>query len=65
MGPWSGGKSSTLNYLLGTEYTKNAFKAGNSFETTYLSRLTQSFGPENTKGGSISVLLTSNLTGLD
>ena len=28
MGPWSGGKSSTLNYLLGTEYTKNAFKAG-------------------------------------
>ena len=29
MGPWSGGKSSTLNYLLGTEYTKNAFKSGN------------------------------------
>ncbi len=28
MGPWSGGKSSTLNYLLGTEYTKNAFKSG-------------------------------------
>ena len=32
MGPWSGGKSSTLNYLLGTEYTKNAFKSGNSLK---------------------------------
>jgi len=27
MGPWSGGKSSMINYLLGTEYTKNAFRA--------------------------------------
>jgi hypothetical protein len=50
MGPWSGGKSSTLNYLLGTEYTKNAFKAGNSFEMTKLSRFAKSFGPGNTKG---------------
>ena len=29
MGPWSGGKSTMINYLLGTEYTKNAFKSGN------------------------------------
>ena len=28
MGPWSGGKSTMINYLLGTEYTKNAFKSG-------------------------------------
>eukprot|EP00095_Tigriopus_kingsejongensis_P011320 maker-scaffold1444_size41037-snap-gene-0.7 protein:Tk11320 transcript:maker-scaffold1444_size41037-snap-gene-0.7-mRNA-1 annotation:"sarcalumenin isoform x2" len=27
MGPWSGGKSTMINYLLGTEFTKNAFKA--------------------------------------
>eukprot|EP00096_Caligus_rogercresseyi_P016521 TRINITY_DN920_c0_g1_i3.p1 TRINITY_DN920_c0_g1~~TRINITY_DN920_c0_g1_i3.p1 ORF type:complete len:1395 (-),score=386.10 TRINITY_DN920_c0_g1_i3:125-4309(-) len=27
MGPWSGGKSTMINYLLGTEYTSNAFKA--------------------------------------
>jgi len=27
MGPWSGGKSSIINYLLGTEYTKNAFRS--------------------------------------
>ena len=26
MGPWSGGKSTMLNYFLGTEFTKNAFK---------------------------------------
>ncbi len=26
MGPYSGGKSSMINYLLGTEYTPNAFK---------------------------------------
>ena len=28
MGPWSGGKSTMINYFLGTEYTKNAFRAG-------------------------------------
>ena len=28
MGPWSGGKSTMINYLLGTEYTQNAFRAG-------------------------------------
>ena len=28
MGPWSGGKSTMINYLLGTEFTKNAFRAG-------------------------------------
>ncbi|TRY73635.1 hypothetical protein TCAL_03348 [Tigriopus californicus] len=27
MGPWSGGKSTMINYLLDTEFTKNAFKA--------------------------------------
>merc|ERR1711892_1388782 len=27
MGPWSGGKSTMMNYLLGTEYTKNAFRS--------------------------------------
>jgi len=27
LGPWSGGKSTMMNYLLGTEYTKNAFKS--------------------------------------
>jgi len=27
MGPWSGGKSTIINYLLGTEYTKNAFRS--------------------------------------
>jgi len=27
MGPWSGGKSTMINYLLGTEYTKNAFRS--------------------------------------
>jgi len=26
MGPWSGGKSTMINYLLGNEYTANAFK---------------------------------------
>jgi len=29
MGPYSGGKSTMINYLLGTEFTKNAFRAGN------------------------------------
>jgi hypothetical protein len=28
LGPWSGGKSSIVNYLLGTEYTQNALKTG-------------------------------------
>lgn len=28
MGPYSGGKSTMINYLLGTEFTKNAFRAG-------------------------------------
>jgi len=27
MGPWSGGKSTMINYLLGTEFTKNAFRS--------------------------------------
>ena len=27
LGPWSGGKSTMINYLLGTEYTKNAFRS--------------------------------------
>jgi len=26
MGPWSGGKSTIINYLLGTEFTKDAFR---------------------------------------
>ena len=26
MGPWSGGKSTMINYLLGNEYSKDAFK---------------------------------------
>ena len=26
LGPWSGGKSTMINYLLGTEYSKNAFR---------------------------------------
>ena len=30
MGPWSGGKSTMINYLLGTEYTKNAFRSSNA-----------------------------------
>lgn len=28
MGPYSGGKSTMINYLLGTEFTENAFRAG-------------------------------------
>ncbi len=28
MGPYSGGKSTMINYLLGTEFTKDAFKTG-------------------------------------
>ena len=28
MGPWSGGKSTMVNYILGNEYNKNAFKTG-------------------------------------
>ncbi len=28
MGPWSGGKSTMINYLLGNEFNKNAFKTG-------------------------------------
>ena len=28
MGPWSGGKSTMINYILGNEFNKNAFKAG-------------------------------------
>ena len=28
MGPWSGGKSTMINYFLGTEYTTHAFRAG-------------------------------------
>jgi len=27
LGPWSGGKSTMINYLLGTEYSKNAFRS--------------------------------------
>lgn len=27
LGPWSGGKSTIMNYLLGTEYTKDAFRS--------------------------------------
>ena len=27
MGPWSGGKSTIINYLLGTEYTPSAFRS--------------------------------------
>ena len=27
MGPWSGGKSTMINYLLGTEFTANAFRS--------------------------------------
>ena len=30
MGPYSGGKSTMINYLLGTEFTPNAFKSGES-----------------------------------
>ena len=28
MGPWSGGKSTMINYILGNEFNQNAFKAG-------------------------------------
>ena len=31
LGPWSGGKSTMINYLLGTEYTKNAFRSSEFF----------------------------------
>ena len=30
LGPWSGGKSTMINYLLGNEYTKNAFRSSRS-----------------------------------
>ena len=33
LGPWSGGKSTMINYLLGTEYTKNAFRSSEFFFT--------------------------------
>ena len=35
MGPWSGGKSTMINYFLGTEYTKNAFRAGILLQTIH------------------------------
>ena len=28
MGPWSGGKSTMINYILGNEFNQNAFKSG-------------------------------------
>ena len=28
MGPWSGGKSTMINYILGNEYNTKAFKSG-------------------------------------
>ena len=31
MGPWSGGKSTMVNYILGNEYNKNAFKTGKKY----------------------------------
>lgn len=30
MGPWSGGKSTILNYLTGNEYTPNSIRSGES-----------------------------------
>ena len=27
MGPWSGGKSTMINYILGNEFSKNAFRS--------------------------------------
>lgn len=30
MGPWSGGKSTILNYLTGNEYTPNSIRSGKS-----------------------------------
>jgi hypothetical protein len=35
MGPYSGGKSTMINYLLGTEFTKNAFRAGMTLKNNY------------------------------
>ena len=32
MGPYSGGKSTMINYLLGTEFTPNAFKSGKNLQ---------------------------------
>ncbi len=32
MGPYSGGKSTMINYLLGIEFTKSAFKTGSQDE---------------------------------
>jgi hypothetical protein len=45
MGPWSGGKSTIINYLLGTEYTASAFRSCKLFNFfKYLNYLRQSFG---------------------
>jgi len=35
LGPWSGGKSSLINYLVGTEYTSNALKTGAEPSATF------------------------------
>ena len=41
MGPWSGGKSTMVNYILGNEYNKNAFKTGKKYN--YFVRYLQSY----------------------
>ena len=43
MGPWSGGKSTMINYLLGTEYTKNAFKSGEPCQSKKQKGIKQAF----------------------
>jgi len=32
LGPWSAGKSSIINYLLGTEFTQNSLKTGETVD---------------------------------
>jgi GTPase SAR1 family protein len=32
MGPWSGGKSTIINYLMDIEYTNTALRTGKYFE---------------------------------
>lgn len=36
MGPWSGGKSSILNYLTGLEFTEWSLRTGNVFNWTHI-----------------------------
>ena len=59
MGPWSGGKSTMVNYILGNEYNKNAFKTGKKYNypVHYMS-INQFLNKNNKQNANITVLIT-------